>query len=79
MFWGAILWTQAFHRLPDEDKATLVEEMARTGIPSQSYTTAVYSEGGPAFLVRTLSSKAAHLALSDCALNPLTNSQIAAW
>ena len=46
---------QAFHRLPDNDKTTLAEEMARTGIPGQSYSTTA-CEGGPAFLVREIMS-----------------------
>ena len=43
---------QAFHRLSDNDKATLAEEMARTGIQGQSFSTSDCA-GGPAFLVRT--------------------------
>ena len=42
---------QAFHQLPDDDKTMLGDEMARTGIQGQSYSTAA-REGGPAFLVR---------------------------
>ena len=51
---------QAFYQLPDDDKATLAEEMARTGIQEQSYSTAA-CEGGPAFLVRAFIS-------TDCCL-----------
>ena len=53
---------QAFHSLPDDDKATLTNEMARTGIEGQSYST-MACEGGPAFLVRAL------IFTSRCALS----------
>ena len=51
---------QAFHRLPDDDKAILAEEMARTGIQGQSYSTAPCM-GGSAFLVRAPIVSAAYL------------------
>ena len=47
---GPCVIGQAFHQLPKDDKATLADEMARTGIEGQSYSTKA-CEGGPTFLV----------------------------